>query len=63
MDDEGFLEIAIALSLQDPESADNPTAEELINAQALRGRALQTLQGLDAASSDDAQAGPSHQAR
>lgn len=61
MDDEGFLEIAIALSLQDPESADNPTAEELINAQALRGRALQTLQGMDA--SDDAQAGPSHQSR
>lgn len=57
MDDEGFLEIAIALSLQDPDNADNPTAEEL--AQALRGRALQTLQGVSA---DEAQPGPSHQA-
>lgn len=58
VDDEGFLEIAIALSLQDPESADNPTAEDLINAQAMRVRGLQTIQDM---SGDGAQAGPSHQ--
>lgn len=51
VDDEEFLEIAIAMSLQDQEGAENASGEDSLNVQALRGRALQTLQS----------AGPSHQ--
>lgn len=50
VDDEEFLEIAIAMSLQDQDAAGagNPIDNVIVNLQALRGRALQRLQSLDA---------------
>lgn len=48
VDDDEFLEIAIAMSLQDNDNALNTIDQEIVSLQALRGRALQTLQALSA---------------
>lgn len=61
VDDEEFLEIAIAMSLQDQEQAGNPSGEDGVNIQTLRGRALQTLQALSTA--EGAEGGSSSQAK
>ena len=63
MDDDEFLEVAIAMSLQDNDNALNTIDQEIVSLQALRGRALQTLQALSSGGAPSGSQGQALEAR